>query len=147
MKIKNQTISISTNKEFDIIDITDRIKEIIQQSEIQNGLINIQTLHTTATFLLNEKEPLLLQDIKNHLVKLSPKDLDYNHDDFTRRTVNMCNDECANGYAHCRAIHFPVNICLNVVSGQLQLGQWQRIMFIELDRARKRNIQAQVMGE
>ena len=147
MKIVNQTINIETKEEFHIIDVTEKIKSIIKESEIQNGLVNLQNLHTTATFLLNEKESLLLKDIRNHLEKLSPKGLDYNHDDFTRRTINICDDECANGYAHCRAIHFPVNICLNIVSGQLQLGQWQRIMFIELDRGRKRNFQVQIMGE
>jgi len=147
MKIVNASINLETKSEFDIIDLTERIKNFVQESRIKNGFLNVQTLHTTATVLVNEKEPLLLEDFKNHLEKLSPKDINYHHDNFEKRTVNVCQDECANGCSHCRAIHLPVNVCLNIVDGQLQLGPWQSVLFIELDRARKRQIQLQIIGE
>jgi len=140
-------ISLETKEEFDIIDLTDEIKHFVQKSQIKDGFVNIQTLHTTAALLLNEKEPLLFKDFRNHLEKLAPKNAKYNHDNFEERTVNLCDDECANGRSHCRAIHLPVNICLNLIAGEIQLGTWQRILFIELDRARKRRVQVQIAGE
>jgi len=143
----NMTISLETKESSDIIDITEKVKKFIQESKIENGLVNIQTMHTTAMVFVNENEPELLKDFKNHLEKLAPKNDKYHHDNFDIRTVNMCEDECANGHAHCKAIHLPTSVCLNLVSNELELGTWQRVMFIELDRSRKRQIHIQIIGE
>jgi thiamine phosphate synthase YjbQ (UPF0047 family) len=82
-----------------------------------------------------------------HLERIASKDIRYKHDDFSIRTVNVCDGECANGHAHCKAAHLSANATLNVVGGRLQLGQWQRILFIELDRSRPRQVQLLVLGE
>ena len=142
-----KTLSFQTKGQLDIIDITDKIKSFAQETGVGNGIINIQTLHTTATVFVNENEPLLLDDFKKLLQEIAPNDKNYNHDDFEKRTINMCKDECANGHAHCKALHLPVNVCLNIKDNEIQLGDWQRIMFIELDRARERQIQVQILGE
>jgi secondary thiamine-phosphate synthase enzyme len=147
MKIANKTIKFKTAGEYDYIDITGQVKGFVKESGIKNGLVNIQTLHTTTAVIVNENEPLLIEDIKRHLEKLSSKELEYNHDNFAVRTVNMCDGECANGHAHCKAILLSASVCLNLIEGELQLGQWQRILFWELDRARERNIQIQILGE
>jgi secondary thiamine-phosphate synthase enzyme len=148
MKTANKILEYQTKKEFDFIDITEEVKKFVkEESQIKNGFINIQTLHTTAAIILNENEPLLLEDIKKNLERLSPGNIKYKHDDFTTRTVNMCPDECANGRSHCKAIYLPVNITLNLIDGKIQLGQWQSIMLLELDRSRSRKVQIQVIGE
>jgi secondary thiamine-phosphate synthase enzyme len=147
MKIENEIIKIKTKGEFDFNDITDEIKNFVKKSGIKNGIINIQTFHTTAVLILNENEPLLLEDIKERLENFAPKSIKYNHDNFEIRTVNLCADECANGHAHCKAILLSPNIVLNVINNELQLGQWQRVLFVELDRSRDRKIQLQILGE
>ena len=147
MKTANTIVALETKSELDIVDLTGKVKGFIQESKIKDGLVNIQTMHTTAAVFVNEKEPELLKDFKNHLEKLAPKDNKYHHDNFDVRTVNMCENECANGRSHCRAINLPVNVCLNLISGKLQLGTWQKILFVELDRPRKRQVQIQVIGE
>lgn len=146
MKISNTKITLQTKKEYDLIDLTDQIINFVKESKIKNGLVNIQTLHTTATLILNENEPLLWKDFQRHLEKLSPKTLEYQHDNFKIRTVNLCSDECANGHSHCKAILLSPTLTLNLINNKLQLGQWQRIIFIELDRSRKREIQIQIIG-
>ncbi len=146
MKIINKILEFQTKEELDFIDFTDKVQEFVESSKIGNGIINIQTMHTTAPLLLNENEPLLLEDFKNHLEKVSPKELEYNHNDFTKRTINMCNSECKNGHSHCRALHLPSTITLNIIEGKLQLGKWQRIFLIELDSSRLRKLQMQVLG-
>jgi len=147
MKTINTTISLNTKESLDIIDITEKIKKFVQESKIENGLVNIQSMHTTATVLVNENEPELFKDFKNHLEKLAPKNDKYHHDNFDIRTVNMCKNERVNGHSHCKAIHFPTNVCLNLISNELQLGTWQRILFIELDNKRKRKVGVQIIGE
>ena len=147
MKIASKTIEFQTKGEFDFIDLTEEGEKFLQKSQIKNGLVNFQTLHTTCPLFLNENEPLLLEDFKNHLEKLSPKNLEYNHNDFTQRTVNVCQDECKNGHSHCQALHLPSNLTLNILDGKLQLGQWQRIFLVELDKPKLRKVQIQILGD
>lgn len=147
MKTANKIFSYQTKEELEFVDITDEVKSFAQESQIKNGLVNIQTLHTTGALMLNENEPLLIEDIKRNLKYTSPKNLNYGHNNFSKRTVNMCPGECANGHSHCQAIHLPPTLTLNLINGQIQFGQWQRIFFIELDRARPRKIQIQIIGE
>jgi len=147
MEISHKVLEFQTKGEFDFIDFTDQVEKFIAESQIKNGFVNIQTLHTTAPLFLNENEPLLLSDFKNHLERLFPKNLNYNHNDFSRRTVNMHSDECENGHSHCRAIHLPSNLALNIIDGRVQLGQWQRVFLVELDKNKLRKVQIQVMGE
>lgn len=147
MKTSNTILSHQTKGLFDFIDITDRILEFVSKSSIKNGLVNVQIFHTSAALIFNENEPLLLEDIKDSLDKAAPKNAKYRHDDFDRRTVNVCENECVNGHSHCKAIRLPSNITLNLIDGKLQLGQWQRIMLAELDSSRPRKVQIQVIGE
>lgn len=147
MKIINKTIEFKTKDIFDFIDITDKAKDFIKESQIKDGVINIQILHTSAGIIVNENEPLLLEDFKKHIENSAPRTLEYNHDNLSKRTVNVCENECINGHSHCKAIHFLVNTTLNVLNNELQLGQWQRVFLVELDRSRDRKIQMQLLGE
>ncbi len=147
MKIKSKTIEYQTKNEYEFLDMTDQINAFVSETGIENGLINIQSMHTTAVLILNENEPLLLEDIKKNLENISPKNIKYNHDNFAVRTVNMCSDECDNGHSHCKAIHLSPNLTLNLIDGEMQLGRWQRVLFVELDRPRPRKVQIQIIGE
>lgn len=146
MKIMNHIINISTNATLDFIDITEKIKEKVKETGITDGVINIQSLHTTMAIIVNEAEPLLIADMKTLLEKLAPRNFKYAHDNFEIRTVNMCDDECANGHAHNKALHLPTSTMMNILKNDLQLGRWQRIFAIELDRSRPRQIALQIMG-
>lgn len=139
--------SFQTKGLFDFIDLTDQIKDFLKGAGIRNGLVNVQCLHTSAALLVNENEPLLLEDIKGNLDQIAPNNRDYNHDDFDRRTINMCPDECVNGHSHCKAIHLPTSVTLNLKEGHLQLGQWQRVFLLELDCSRPRTVQVQAIGQ
>ena len=143
----DKIIEIKTKEQFDIVDLTDKIKSFVAESGIKNGLINIQSLHTTAAVFVQENEPLLLKDIKIFLERIVPQSIKYNHDDFSHRTVNVCVDECRNGHSHCKALNLPTSVTLNLIDSKVQLGTWQNILFIELDRSRPRKIQVQILGE
>ena len=146
MNIINCTIELKTSVTLDFIDITDKIQEIIKNSNINSGIINIQSLHTTMEIIINENEPLLISDMKKILDRLAPRDIKYEHDDFSIRTLNMCDDECRNGHSHCKALFLSTSQVLNIVKNKIQLGKWQRIFTIELDRSRDRQIAIQIIG-
>lgn len=148
MIINTKTLTFHTKKYLEFIDITDDISTVVDNSNIQNGLINICSLHTTVAVVINEHEPLLLDDFINHLTKFVPKDAFYNHNDTSRRTVNLCETGCDNnGHSHCLSLHLPTNQTLNIVNKKLSLGHWQRIFLVELDHARTRQIQLQIIGQ
>src|SRR5262249_19342544 len=121
--------------------------ERVRQSGVRNGLVNIQTKHTTTAILVNEHEPLLLEDLKKTLERLAPRNVDYRHNDFGIRTINLSPDERENGHSHCKAMFLRTSETLNLVDGGIQLGRWQRIFFIELDSARKRIVSIMIVGE
>lgn len=148
MIIKHKTLDYKTKGDLEFEDITDEVHTFVGESGIRNGLVNIQTLHTTTAVIVNENEPYLIEDMKNHFREMAKKDAYYGHNDFAIRTVNMCGiEECKNGHSHCLAAYLPTHVTLNVVDGKVSFGQWQRIFFIELDHARNRKVQIQVMGE
>ena len=147
MIIKNKTLEFKTERLFHFIDFTKEIKDFVENSKIENGLINIQIMHTSAGLIFNENEPLLLGDIMKHLDDCVLKSHNYDHDDLSKRTVNVCVDECKNGHSHCKAIHLSSTVTLNVINGKVQLGQWQSVMLVELDSSRPRKVQLQIIGE
>ncbi|MDD5145339.1 MAG: secondary thiamine-phosphate synthase enzyme YjbQ [Candidatus Pacebacteria bacterium] len=147
MKSFHKILEYQTKSELEFNDITDAVKDFAKNTGIKNGIINVQSLHTTAAVILNENEPLLIEDMKENLKKIAPKESYYKHNDFKIRTVNMCEGECANGHSHCQAIYLTPNVTINLINNEVQLGIWQRILFIELDHPRPRKVQIHILGE
>ncbi len=122
------------------IDITDELRHLVSQADAHTGLLHVQTLHTTTALVVNEHEPLLLDDFARLLDGVAPAGGAYDHDDPRRRVVNLTPDERVNGHAHCRALLLPTSLGLQVVDGALVLGRWQRVFFVECDGPRVREI-------
>jgi secondary thiamine-phosphate synthase enzyme len=137
---------LTTMERLQFIDITEQVIALAQESGIQNGLVNVQTRHTTTAIVVNESEPLLLEDMRKTLDRIAPPDQYYKHNDFSIRTLNMEEEETGNGHSHCQALFLRTSETLNLAHGVLQLGKWQRIFFIELDRARERAVSVLMMG-
>jgi secondary thiamine-phosphate synthase enzyme len=148
MIIRNKTLEYKSKGEYEFEDITDEVSEFISETGVKDGIVNIQTLHTTNAIIVNENEPLLIEDMKNNFREFAKKDIYYGHNDFDIRTVNMCGlDECKNGHSHCLSAYLPTSVTLNVVDGKISFGQWQRIFFVELDHSRIRKVQIQILGQ
>ena len=104
MKIANHIIKLTTSATLDFIDVTDKVKKIIKDKGIKDGIVNIQSMHTTMAVIIQEAEPLLLGDLKKTLEKVAPRTIKYMHDNFDIRTVNMNPNEPVNGHSHCKAV-------------------------------------------
>jgi secondary thiamine-phosphate synthase enzyme len=144
---RHARICVTTRHPTEFIDLTDRLERLVADAGVHFGILNIQTRHTTTAVVVNEHEPLLLSDFQMLLESAAPTDTCYRHDDTTARTVNVTAAERPNGHAHCRALLLPSSVSLNVVSGRLQLGQWQRVFLVELDGPREREISVLLLGE
>jgi secondary thiamine-phosphate synthase enzyme len=147
LKISHHSLHLQTAGCLQFIDITDAVSERVRQSGVRNGVVNVQTKHTTTAIMVNEHEPLLLEDMKKVLERLAPQHLAYQHNDFTIRTANLSPDERENGHSHCKAIFLRTSETLNLADGTLQLGRWQRIFFMELDGARERTVSVMILGQ
>src|SRR5579871_3832166 len=81
VKIFNRVVDWITNERMQLINITDRINEIVRKSGIQDGIVHLQSLHTTAAVFLNEWQDALLHDVKTYLDYLVPGGRDWHHND------------------------------------------------------------------
>ena len=145
--VHHSRIRLATERPMEFIDLTDRVEAFVADTGLHAGLINIQSLHTTTSIVVNEHEPLLLDDFHALLAKAAPSDVSYRHDDMEVRTMNVAPGERPNGHAHCRALLLPTSALLNVAGGRLQLGRWQRIFLDELDGPRIREVSVLAFGE
>lgn len=105
--------------------------------------------HTTCAVRVNEFESGFLEDFAAMLRRLVPSNEYYAHDDWDKRTENICEEDMAfgNGHAHCMSMLLgPAGDSIPVRDGELCLGTWQRILFLELDRERDRRWLVQVVG-
>lgn len=146
VKLHRESIRLTAQRAQEFIDITAAVEEILERSSIQEGSLLVFSQHTTAAIEINENEPLLLRDMACFLERIAPRTGDYKHNDFIIRTVNMNEDECPNGHAHCRHLLLKTSETIPVAAGELLLGRWQRIFLIELDRPREREVIIQVQG-
>ncbi|HJT37000.1 MAG TPA: secondary thiamine-phosphate synthase enzyme YjbQ [Actinomycetota bacterium] len=136
-------IPIATTCTTDVIDITDRVGAIVRDTGIIEGLALISAPHTTCAIIVNEAEPGFLEDFKRALEAIAPQSHTYAHNDAPHAEEF----EAPNGYAHVRAAFLSSHsTLLPVRNGSLALGRWQRIFFVELDRARPRTCQVTLVG-
>ena len=139
-------LHLESKKTTEFIDITDRVQECVTLAGVSHGFVVVYSKHTTAAIKINENEPLLLQDMEQFLERISPRDGNYRHNDFTIRTVNMTSDECPNGHAHCQQLLLGTSETVPIVDRTMQFGRWQSIFMIELDHPRAREVMVQVVG-
>lgn len=141
----SDTVTLRTQARRQFIDVTELVAERIRRSGIREGLVLVQTHHTTAAVVVNENEPLLLGDFERLLDRLCPADLAYDHDDLARRS-DASAEERPNGASHCRTLLLGSGQTLHVSGGRLQVGPWQRLLLVELDGPRSRTVSIVVLG-
>ena len=144
--VRCEALIIETSDAPEFIDITDEVQRIVAESGVGFGQATVFSTHTTAAIKVHENEPLLLQDMARLLHQLAPLHAEYGHNDFSRRTVNLDEEECKNGHAHCQHLFLSTSETIPVLDGRLGMGQWQRVFLVELDRPRQRRILVNIVG-
>lgn len=147
MKTESFSLKVNTTDAPEFIDITDWVKGCVVKSHVSDGFVVVYSRHTTAAVVVNENEPLLIEDMTCFLEQLCPRHGSYRHNDFSVRTVNMNDEEAPNGHAHLQHLLLGCSTTVPVIGGKMPLGQWQSIFFIELDHPRPREVMVQIVGE
>jgi len=139
MKVITDQLQLSTRGNTDIIDITPSVSEKLSESKLKNGIVNLNVIGSTGALTTCEYEPGLVKDLKEFFEKTIPTDKRYHHDD-------TWND--GNGHSHLRASLVGPSLTVPFSGGELALGTWQQIIFIDFDnRPRQRKIIMQFMGD
>jgi secondary thiamine-phosphate synthase enzyme len=149
VKVFQRETELRTAGGLTIRDITDEVAEAVRASGIIDGIACVYSPHTTCCVRVNEFESGFLDDFTELLRRLVPIQTYYAHDDWDKRTENICPEDMdvGNGHSHCMSMLLgAAGESIPVRDGELSLGTWQRVLFIELDRERDRRWLVQVVG-
>jgi secondary thiamine-phosphate synthase enzyme len=137
--VRTTEIALQTKGHTDIIDITDQVARAVGASGLKAGLATVFTPSSTSGLTTLEYEPGAVADLKRALDEIAPPNRDYQHN-------SKWGD--SNGLAHLRAALLGPSITVPVANGQLTLGTWQQILFLDFDtRPRQRTLVVQCVGE
>ena len=114
---------LNTNKNFEIIDITSMIN---QEIDIDSGIVNVFSKHSTSAIVVNENESGLLADLELLLDDLVSDKHSWQHDNIDN-----------NAKSHLKSFLLSSSETIPITHGKLDLGTWQSVFFIELDGPRK----------
>jgi len=132
-----EKIEIKTKKRLDFLDLTPKIQEIIRKNNIKQGIIVLTCLHTTAALILNEQDETVHKDFEKISQKLVPENFNYKH---------LLEGEI-NARAHQLSMIYGNTLFLTINQGNLVLGTWQSVFFIEFLEPRKRQVAILILGE
>lgn len=139
MAVVTAHIPVKSRGETDIIDLTDDVEKAVKESGLTSGIATIFVPGATGALTTIEYEPGLLHDLPAALERIVPRNISYEHE---RRWHD------GNGHSHVRASLLGPSLTVPFHDGQLILGTWQQIIFIELDtHARTRDLVVQILGE
>lgn len=134
-------IDVRTDKRFQIKDITSKIRRCIEDLDMKEGLLTAYVVHTTAAVTIQEDDLELWEDILNTYKKLVPLKDEYEHNaKYPERSEEQ------NAHAHILSSLIQPSIHIPIEDGEMALGTWQNILFIELDGGRHRKVKVQILS-
>ena len=139
MNIKTEFITLNSQGNTDIIDITHQVEGNLRKVGFEEGLLTIFCPGSTGGLTTVEFEPGLKKDLKRFFDKVVPPNIGYAHDDTWHD---------GNGHAHVRSSLLKTSLTVPFSDKKLILGTWQQIVFIDFDvRPRRRKIVTQFVGK
>ncbi len=135
----HSNITLGTKGNCEMIDITNRVEEIVTTSDFSTGICTVFCPGSTGAITTIEYEGGLLKDFPEAMERITPQDAVYEHHLRWRD---------GNGHSHVRASILGPSLTVPFVNGKLTLGTWQQITFIDFDnKSRHRVIEVLIIGE
>jgi secondary thiamine-phosphate synthase enzyme len=130
---------LNTNGNADIRDITDQVARQVRQSGLNHGTVTIFCPSSTSGLTTIEYESGALSDLRRLFDEVIPPNREYAHNERWHD---------GNGHSHVRAALLGPSLTIPFVDGQLTLGTWQQIIYVDFDnRPRQRRLVLQLIGE
>src|SRR3954447_1902931 len=140
-KMFNRIVDWITNDRMQLINVTDRINEIVRKSGVRDGIVHLQSLHTTTAVFLNEWQEALLHDVRTLFDKVIIGETPWRNND-----PQYSDCERRNADSHLRGMIMGQTLSLQVRNSSVLLGTWQSIILAEFDGPRSRSMSVQVSG-
>jgi secondary thiamine-phosphate synthase enzyme len=142
-------LTVKADHRFGFVDLTPGLHRAVEESGITEGCVVAFCAHTTCSLLVNEWEEGALTDIRRRLEDLIPSEATYAHDDLQRRRENLEEEhERPNGRSHvAQMLLGGTSHAIPLVGGKPSFGRWQRLILVELDHPKERNVVFHVFGE
>ena len=122
----------------DMHDITAKVQEIVAESNVSAGLVNVHVIGSTGVIGTIEFERGLLEDLPQTFDRLMPPSREYKHE---------LTWQDGNGHSHLQATTLGSSITIPIGEGKPILGTWQQIFLMECDVGpRARTVVITVMG-
>jgi len=140
MKTYTEYITINTEKEKEIINITHKVQEAVEKSKVKEGIVLVNSMHITSSVFINDEESGLKQDFLEWLEKLAPEKPTsdgYHH----HRTGEI------NGDAHLKRTIMGREVVVAITNGKLDFGPWEQIFYGEFDGQRPKKVLIKIIGE
>ena len=137
MTAHTEYLVFNTRARHELVNITERVAAIVEQSAIREGMCLVSAMHITAGIWVNDEEDGLKTDFLEWLEQLAPTRPDYRH----HRTGED------NADAHLKRTLVHHQVILPVTDGRLDLGPWEQVFYAEFDGRRKKRVVVKVLGE
>ena len=137
--VVNRRIEFSTRGHGQILDITTEVRHQVQASGLKDGIVTLFSPSSTSALTTIEYESGVIHDLQQLFDRIVPPDVEYRH--------NLRWGD-GNGHSHVRHALLGPSLTVPLVDGQLTLGTWQQIVFVDFDnRSRSRSLVIQIVGE
>lgn len=136
MRAHTEYLWFTTRQRRELVNVTDRIAEIVAASRVQEGFCLVSAMHITAAIWVNDEESGLKQDVMEWLDRIAPPG-DYRH--------HQTGEDNADAHLKRTVVHHQV--ILPVTKGALDLGPWEQVFYMEFDGRRKKRVVVKVIGE
>jgi len=140
MKSYREVITINVPQRMDFVNITPQVAAAVRKSEVQEGLVLVNSMHITSSVFINDDESGLHQDYKKWLEQLAPFNASpqvYAH--------NRTGED--NGDAHHKRQIMGREVVVAITEGKLDFGTWEQIFYGEFDGKRPKRILVKIIGE
>ena len=123
-----EKILVTSKEKREVVDITTDVQDLIRDLGLKDGLCHLFVIHTTAALTAAEADYSLNQDMLDAFEAMIPK-LEYRHEHDTGHAPD-----------HILSALIGHSITVPVEGGLLQLGNYQRIVLVELNGPRNRDV-------
>jgi secondary thiamine-phosphate synthase enzyme len=138
LPVHSGLLTFSTQGDGDVVDLTEGVSRVVQQSGAQHGVVTVFVPGSTAAITTMEHEPGGVHDLKATLDRLIPAEGDYEHNRLNHDT---------NSHAHIRAAIVGPSETIPVEAGRVQTGTWQQVVLVDFDdRPRERTVVVNVVS-
>lgn len=135
---QTEELTVSTPETEAIVDITERVANVVETSEIVEGICLVYCPHATAGITINENNAALHNDFLERVFTAIPRDAGYRHNEEVEED---------NAHAHILTMIVGGSETVPVLDGVAALGTWQSVLLVEADGPQERTVIVQVLGE